>query len=105
EDGHVPLHMCRVDEVMTKNAPVLPAGMSLVELSDRIARRDPAVSRHEGLLIVDEKQQLAGIITRGDVVRALAQSGHNGTTVSTAGSRDVIVTFADELLYEAVNKM
>jgi len=105
EYGVDPLTMVRVGEVMDKNAPVIPASMSLVELSDRIARGDPAVSRHEGLLIVDEKQQLAGIITRGDVVRALAQNGHNGTTVSSAGSRDVIVTFADELLYEAVNKM
>ena len=105
EYGVDPLTMVRVGEVMDKNAPVIPAGMSLVELSDRIARRDPAVSRHEGLLIVDEKRQLAGIITRGDVVHALAQNGHNGTTVSSAGSRDVIVTFADELLYEAVNKM
>ena len=105
EYGVDPLTMVRVGEVMDKNACVIPGSMSLIELSGRIARNDPEVSRHEGLLIVDANQQLTGIITRGDVVHALAQDTGNGTTVSTAGSHNVIVTYADELLYEAVSKM
>jgi len=105
EYGVDPLTMVRIGEVMDKNACVIPGSMSLIELSDRIARNDPEVSRHEGLLIVDANQQLTGIITRGDVVHALAQDTGNGTTVSTAGSHNVIVTYADELLYEAVSKM
>ena len=105
EYGVDPLTMVRVAEVMDKNPPLISANMPLAELSDRIARRDSEVSRHEGLLLVDEKQQLAGIITRGDVVRALAENGHNDITVSAAGSHNVIVTYADELLYEAVSKM
>jgi chloride channel protein, CIC family len=91
--------------VMDKNAPIIPATMPVMELSDRIAQRDPKVVRHEGLLIVDENQQLAGIITRGDVLRALEQSGNNGTTVIEAGSRDLIVSFPDEVLHEAAAKM
>ena len=86
-----PLTMVRVGEVMDKNAPTIPATMPVMELSDRIARRDPQVTRHEGLLIVDENQQLAGIITRGDVLRALEQGDKNGTTVIEAGSHDLIV--------------
>jgi len=105
EYGVDPLTMVRVGEVMDKNACVIPGSMSLIELSDRIARRDPDVSRHEGLLIVDGNRQLTGIITRGDVVHALAQNTRNGTTVSTAGSHNVIVAYPDELLYEAVSKM
>ena len=105
EYGVDPLTMVRVGEVMDKNPPLIPAKMPLAELSDRIARSDPEVSRHEGLLLVDEKQQLAGIITRGDVIRALAEDGHNDITVSAAGSHNVIVSYADELLYEAVSKM
>jgi CIC family chloride channel protein len=100
-----PLTMVRVGEVMDRNAPTIPANMPLIELSDRIARHDPAVSRHEGLLIVDKNQQLAGIITRGDVVRALDQNGQGGTTVSDAASRDLIVAFPDEILYQAASKM
>ena len=105
EYGVDPLMMVRVGEVMDKNPPVIPASMSLLELSDRIARHDPAVSSHEGMFIVDDKQQLVGIITRGDVVQALAQSNRNGTTVASAGSHNVIFTYADDLLFEAANKM
>lgn len=100
-----PLTMVRVGEVMDKNTPTVPAHLPLIELSERIARHDPEVSRHEGLLLVDENQKLAGIITRGDVVRALERSGHNRTTVAGAGSRDLIVTYPDEVLYEAASKM
>ena len=100
-----PLTMVRVGEVMDRDAPIIPASMPLIELSDRIARHDPQVSRHEGLLIVDENQQLTGIITRGDVVRALEQNGHGGTTVLDAASRDLIVAFPDDILYDAATKM
>jgi CIC family chloride channel protein len=105
EYGVDPLTMVRVGEVMDKDAPMVASTMPLIELSDRIALRDPAVSRHEGLLIVDERGQLVGIITRGDVVRAIEQNGSGGTTVLSAGSGDLIVTFPDELLYEAASKM
>src|SRR5689334_9367704 len=105
EYGVDPLTMVRVGEVMDKNPPLIPAKMPLAELSDRIAHGEPEVSRHEGLLLVDDKQHLAGIITRGDVIRALADNGHNDISVSAAGSHNVIVSYADELLYEAVSKM
>jgi CBS domain-containing protein len=100
-----PLTMVRVGEVMDKNAPTIPATMPVMELSDRIAQRDPQVTRHEGLLIVDENQLLAGIITRGDILRALEQGDKNGTTVIEAGSHDLIVSFPDEVLHEAATKM
>jgi chloride channel protein, CIC family len=100
-----PLTMVRVGEVMDRNAPTIRATMPVMELSDRIAQHDPQVTRHEGLLIVDEKQQLAGIITRGDILRALEQGGNNGTTVMEAGSHDLIVAFPDEVLHEAATKM
>jgi len=100
-----PLTMVRVGEVMDKNAAIIPATMRVMELSDRIAQHDPAVTRHEGLLIVDKNQQLAGIITRGDVLRALEEGSNNGTTVLDAGSHDVIVAFPDEVLHEATMKM
>ena len=100
-----PLTMVRVGEVMDRNAPTIPTTMRVMELSDRIAQRDPQVTRHEGLLIVDENRQLVGIITRGDVLQALEQGGNNGTTVLDAGSRDLIVSFPDEVLYEAAAKM
>ena len=100
-----PLTMMRVGEVMDRNAATIPATMRVMELADRIAQHDPQVTRHEGLLIVDESQQLVGIITRGDVLSALEQGGNNSTTVLDAGSHDLIVSFPDEVLHEAAVKM
>ena len=100
-----PLTMVRVGEVMDRNVSPVPAAMPLMELSERIAAHDPRIARHEGMLIVDEKSELAGIITRGDVLRALAQNGKGGQTVIEAATREVIVSYADEVLYEAVRKM
>ena len=99
-----PFTMVRVGEVMDKDAPTIPADMSVAELSERIAKHDPQVTRHQALLIVDENQHLAGIITRGDILKTL-QEGTNGTTVLKAGSHDLVVAFPDEILYEAAVKM
>ena len=55
--------------------------------------------------IVDEKGRLAGIITRGDVVRAIEQELGGDKTVIEAGSRNLVVTYPDELLHDAVTKM
>ena len=100
-----PLAVLRVGEVMDRNAPTIPATMKVTELSDRLAHRDPQLSRRQGTLIVDEDGRLAGIITRGDVVRALEQNKDGKITVLDAGSRKLIVTYPDEILHDAVSKM
>ena len=99
-----PLASLRVAEVMDRNVPTIPDTMKVTELSDRIAHRDPLLTRRQGTPIVDQEGRLVGIITRGDVVRALDR-GVNGSTVLEAGSRDLIVTYPDEILQTAVTKM
>jgi CBS domain-containing protein len=100
-----PLAVLRVGEVMDKNVPTIPASMKVTELSDRLAHRDPQLTRRQGTPIVDEEGRLVGIITRGDVVRALEQSDSANITVFEAGSRNLIVTYPDEILHDAVSKM
>jgi chloride channel protein, CIC family len=94
-----------VAETMDKFAPKLPAALKVSELADRIARHDPEVSQHQGMLVVDPDGRLAGIVTRGDVLRALDKDPTGATTVLDAGTRNVIVTYPDELLSEALTKM
>jgi CBS domain-containing protein len=94
-----------VGETMEKDAPLIAANTKVGELAERIARHDPAVARHEALLIVDEDQKLAGIITRGDVLRALDKDSAGAMTVQEAGSTHLIVTSADELVSEAASKL
>jgi CBS domain-containing protein len=100
-----PFELARVREVMDKNVPTVPAAMKLSELSDRIAQGDPDLSRRQGTLIVDEQNQLVGIITRGDIVRALRQNQADGMTVADAGSTELAVAFPDESLHAALTKM
>jgi CBS domain-containing protein len=100
-----PFELARVGEVMDREVPTVPAGMKLTELSDLIADGDPAFSRRQGTLIVDDAQQLVGIITRGDLVRALRQDKADQLTVADAGCRDLVVTYPDEPLHAALTRM
>jgi H+/Cl- antiporter ClcA/CBS domain-containing protein len=99
-----PLAVLRVGEVMDRKPPTVRADMKVTELSDLIANGDPALSHRQGTLIVDDEGNLAGIITRGDLIRALDKSP-DGRTVLEAGSQHLIVTFPDEILHDAVTRM
>lgn len=99
-----PLAVLRVGEVMDRNPPTVLANMKVSELSDLIANGHPELSHRQGTLIVDDEGKLAGIITRGDLLRAIEKTP-DGCTVVEAGSRHLIVTFADEILHDAVTRM
>ncbi len=99
------LRQMMVSETMEKDVPKVPADMKVGELADRIARRDPELCHHQGMLILDSEGKLAGVITRGDVVRALDKDPSGGLSVLEAGTRDVVVTYPNELLHDASAKM
>ena len=94
-----------VSETMEKDAPVIAAGTRVGEVAERIARHDPAVARYEALLIVDADGKLAGIVTRGDILRALDQDSSGTMTVEQAGSSKLVVTYPDEMVSEAAAKL
>jgi CBS domain-containing protein len=99
------LQQVEVAETMDRDVPTVPATMRIAELAERIAKHDPAVSRHQGLFIVDEEGKLAGLITRGDVLRALDQDSEGVLTVLEAGSKELVIAFPDEMISEASDKM
>jgi H+/Cl- antiporter ClcA len=94
-----------VSETMDREAPVLPAGIPVRELAERIARHEPEVSRHQGMLLMDADSRLVGIITRGDILRSLDEDPSGAMSLLEAGSRKMIVTHPDETLHEAAAKM
>ena len=94
-----------VSETMEKNAPVILAGTKVGQVAERIARHDPEVARHEAMLIVDSEGKLTGVVTRGDILRALDKDSSGALTVEEAGSTKMVVTYPDELISEAVAKM
>jgi CIC family chloride channel protein len=99
------LELMRVGEVMDKEAPTIPADMTVAELSRRITNGDPVLSRRQGTLILTKENKLTGIITRGDVLRSLQHNPAGTMTVLEAGKQDVIVAYPDEPLHDAINKM
>lgn len=99
------LSQARVADTMERELPVVPAGTTVGALAERIAQHDPAVARHEALLIVDEARKLAGIITRGDLLRAFDRDSSGAMTVQEAGTTRLVVTHPDELVSEAAAKM
>jgi len=99
------LHQMSVSQTMDPEVPAVPGDMWLVDLADRIARRDPEVSQHQALFIMGGDGKLAGVITRGDVFRALDKDSTQSMTVLEAGTRDVVVTYPDEALHDASAKM
>src|SRR5579859_3028451 len=99
------LQQVNVAETMDKEIPVVASGMKIKEIAEGIARHDPAIARHEAMLIVDDTGKLAGIITRGDVLRALDQDATGTMTVEQAGSTNLVVTYADESVSDAAAKL
>jgi CBS domain-containing protein len=99
------LHHTSVGDTMDPNVASIRDDMKINELAERIARRDPQVSMHAALMILDHEGRLAGIITRGDVMRALEKDPSGAMSVLDAGSRNVVVTYTDEALHDASEKM
>ncbi|MDR3456609.1 MAG: chloride channel protein [Verrucomicrobiae bacterium] len=100
-----PFEFARVRDVMDKDVPTIPADMQLTDLSDRLANGDARLGRRQGTLIVDAHNRLVGIITRGDIVRALRLGGPAEMTAIEAGSTDLTVAHPDEPLHAALVKM
>ena len=99
------LQQVSVSEMMDRELPTISSDMSVGELAERIARRDPTVSRHDGLLILDVNGNLEGVITRSDILRAFEKDSEGKMRVLDAGTRQVVVTYPDELLHDAAAKM
>jgi CBS domain-containing protein len=99
------LELMRVGEVMDKDVPAIAPDMTVAELSRRIANGDPAVSRRQGTLILTKENNLAGIITRGDVLRSLQHDPAGRMAVLEAGKKDLVVAYPDEPLHDAITRM
>ena len=93
-----------VSGVMDPVVPTVRSDMKVRELWEKIRRGDAEATRHQALPIVDEKGQLVGIITHRDARRAVEKENAE-CTVLEAGSKELVLAFACEPLYEAVVRM
>lgn len=81
-------------------------GFTRATESDQDRNDEPATAPrvHEGLPIVDPEEGLVGIITYGDMLRAMARDEPE-TTVMDAGTTELIFGYPDERSFEAVVRM
>jgi CBS domain-containing protein len=100
-----PLHLMRVAEVMERDVPTVPASLPVEGLFQRLADEDPILARRQEWAIVDDADRLVGIVTRGDLVRALEREDSEVATLGDVASRRLVVTHEDELLEGATAKM
>lgn len=99
------LQQVSVGEIMDSEPATVRASMLVEDLADRLSEQDPDLNRHEGIPILDDGGALVGIITHGDVLKALEEGLDMERTVLDAGTRGPVVTTPDELAHEAVLKM
>jgi H+/Cl- antiporter ClcA/CBS domain-containing protein len=98
------LQQVAVADAMTTDVPPVLASMPVRELAALMATGHP-LARHYALPIVDADGRLAGIITRGDVVKRLEVEPESAATVLEAGAADPVVCYPDEVLHAAVERM
>jgi H+/Cl- antiporter ClcA/predicted transcriptional regulator len=94
-----------VSRAMDEHPTLIPTATPIGTLAARIARNEPEVVRHQALLLTDERGELAGILTRGDLMRALQRDPSGKLTVLEAGDATPHVTYPDEMLGDALNRM
>jgi CIC family chloride channel protein len=108
------VNMVRVADVMRKDVQPISADMTVAELAARIAastgvegtpHSGPALNLTEGLPIVTKDGRLAGIVTHGDLLRALENDPQGHLTVLEAGSDSPVVAYPHELVVDALHRM
>ncbi|HEX9108956.1 MAG TPA: chloride channel protein [Longimicrobiales bacterium] len=95
-----------VNEVMDREVTPIHALTPVGELARRIAEGDPLLTRYEGLPLVDGEEKLIGVITRGDILRALQLGDVDPQTAALdVGTEPAIVAYPDETVSDAVVRM
>lgn len=96
--------LIRVGEVMDRNPPVVAAQATVAELAVEVAQPGSNCGRRQATLI-ERDGQLAGIVTRGDLLRAQNSRDAATMTVLAAGTAEPVTVFPDETLDDAMNQM
>lgn len=99
------LRQVTVGSMMDPAPMTLASSLTVQQLADHIARGEAAYVRHQAFPIVDEHGRLSGIITRGDLLRALETTSGESLSVCQAGTQTLVVTYPDEMLHDALHKL
>ncbi|HEX6549112.1 MAG TPA: chloride channel protein, partial [Gammaproteobacteria bacterium] len=99
------LHQVTVGEVMDRQPVTLPAATTLSELITRLNGNDAALMRHNAYLLLNDDGKLEGILTRGDVFRAVAAVVPDSTRALDIGRRNPVYACPGDTLNKAAHAM
>ena len=99
------LKMVRIGEVMRTDVTPIPREMTVAELAERMSGSRPTLNLTEGLPIADPDGGIVGMVTQGDLVKALEADPKGTITVLEAGSNRPVVAYPDELVHDAMFRM
>jgi chloride channel protein, CIC family len=99
------LQVVRVSEVMRKDVRPISPEMTVGDLAERMSRGEASFNLTQGLPIIGKDGKLAGVVTQGDLLRALEADPKGTATVQEAGTRNLVVAYPDESVFDALFRM
>jgi CBS domain-containing protein len=99
------LKQTKVSEIMAYDVVTVAPEETVRAVADRFASGDPLLVQHRALPILDRNARLVGIVTQGDILRALEVDPQGATPVIDAGTRSLVVAYPDESAFDALTTM
>ncbi|MEZ0295633.1 MAG: chloride channel protein, partial [Candidatus Methylacidiphilales bacterium] len=99
-----PFHHVPVRNAADQPARMIPDTLTIGELADRMAGRDPSYALPSTHFIQNAAGDLCGVISRGDLLAAV-EFGNAEASVLTVATTDVVVIYPDDVVQDAVEKM
>jgi len=87
-------------EAMTRDVDTVPANLSLKDLELVFVR-----SHHHGFPVLDENDELLGVVTIQDLERAKERGPIDNLRVRDIATRDVLVAYPDEPVWQALRRL
>lgn len=99
------LKQTRVSEIMAHDVVTVAPEETVRAVADRFASGDPRLVQHRALPVLDRAARLVGIVTQGDILRALEADPQGEIPVIDAGTRSLVVAYPDESAFDALTTM
>jgi CBS domain-containing protein len=100
-----PLALVRVKAVMSSEYSKVSAETTIVEIMSRITAGDPELIKRQAILVFAKDGSLEGLLTRGDLLRALEEDASGLTPAVELVSKPPIVAYPEETVNQAMSRM